>query len=50
METEKDIYNMSFTAGAAMMNETLAVAETLLECDGDWERTKEKIFKRESNE
>ena len=36
---------MSFTAGAAMMNETLAVAETLLECDGNWERTKEKIFK-----
>jgi hypothetical protein len=45
MGTENDIYNMSFTAGAAMMNETLAVAEALLECDGDWERTKEKTFR-----
>ncbi|MDD4534030.1 MAG: DUF1819 family protein [Prevotella sp.] len=45
MGTENDIYNMSFTAGAAMMNETIAVAEALLECDGDWERTKEKTFR-----
>jgi hypothetical protein len=45
MEAENYIYNMSFTAGAAMMNETHAVAGALLECDGDWERTKEKIFK-----
>jgi hypothetical protein len=45
MGIENDIYDMSFTAGAAMMNETLAVAEALLECDGNWERTKEKTFK-----
>ena len=45
MVIENDIYNMSFTAGAAMMNETLSVAEALLECDGDWERTKEKTFR-----
>lgn len=36
---------MSFTAGAAMLNEMHAVAETLVECDGDWERTKDKTFK-----
>ena len=36
---------MSFTAGAAMLNETYAIAEVLLECDGDWERTKERAFK-----
>ena len=38
-------YNMSFTAGAAMLNETYAVAEALLACGGDWERTKEKTFR-----
>lgn len=36
---------MSFTAGAAMLNETYAIAEVLLECDGDWERTRERAFK-----
>lgn len=36
---------MSFTAGAAMLNEMYAVAEALVECDGDWERTKDKTFK-----
>lgn len=36
---------MSFTAGAAMLNEMHAVAEALVECDGDWERTKDKTFK-----
>jgi len=45
MVTKNDIYNISFTAGAAMMNETLAVAEALLECDGDWVRTREKTCK-----
>ena len=45
MTTETKIYNMSFTAGAAMLNETYAIAEVLLECDGDWERTKERAFK-----
>ena len=38
-------YNISFTAGAAMLGETHAVAEALLECEGDWERTKEKTFR-----
>ena len=36
---------MSFTAGAAMLNEMHAVAEALVECGGDWERTKDKTFK-----
>lgn len=44
METSRT-YNMSFTAGAAMLNETCAVAEVLLECNGDWECTKEKTFR-----
>ena len=43
--TETNTYNMSFTAGAAMLNETYAIAEVLLECDGDWERTRERAFK-----
>lgn len=38
-------YNMSFTAGAAMLNETYAVAEVLLECEGDWERTKDRTLR-----
>ena len=45
MAIEREIYNMSFTAGAAMLNEMHAVAEALLACDGDWERTKDKTFK-----
>lgn len=45
MATEQETYNMSFTAGAAMLNEMHAVAEALVECDGDWERTKDKTFK-----
>lgn len=45
METENKTYNISFTAGAAMLSETHAVAEAFLECDGDWERTREKAFK-----
>ena len=36
---------MSFTAGAAMLNETYAVAEVLLECEGDWERTKARTLR-----
>ena len=36
---------MSFTAGAAMLNETHDVAEVLLECDSDWDRTKERVFR-----
>lgn len=34
-------YNMSFTAGAAMLNETHAVAEAYLNCDKDWQQTQE---------
>lgn len=45
MVVEREIYNMSFTAGAAMLNEMHAVAEALVACDGDWERTKDKTFK-----
>lgn len=45
MAVERETYNMSFTAGAAMLNEIHAVAEALVECDGDWERTKDKTFK-----
>ena len=45
MAVERETYNMSFTAGAAMLNEMHAVAEALVECDGDWERTKDKAFK-----
>lgn len=36
---------MTFTAGAAMLNEMHAVAEAFIECDGDWERTKDKTFR-----
>lgn len=42
---EKEIYNMTFTAGAAMLNEMHAVAEAYLDCSEDWERTKDKTFK-----
>ncbi len=45
MTVDRETYNMSFTAGAAMLNEMHAVAEALLACDGDWERTKDKTFK-----
>lgn len=37
-------YNMSFTAGAALLNETCIVAKALLECNGDWEATQDKTF------
>jgi hypothetical protein len=36
MANKSNIYNMSFTAGAAMLNETYAVAQALLDCNGDW--------------
>lgn len=38
-------YNFGFTAGAAMLNETRAIAEAYLDCGYDWERTKEKVLK-----
>ena len=39
-----DTYNLSFTAGAAMLMETHAVAQVLIECDGDWATTKKRVF------
>ncbi len=39
------IYNMTFTAGAAMIEETCAVAQAYVESGYDWEMTKEKTFK-----
>lgn len=41
----QDTYNIGFTAGAAMLNEMKAVAGALMECGGDWEKTKDKTFK-----
>jgi len=38
-------YNIGFTAGAAMLNEMQAVAGALMECRGDWEKTREKTFR-----
>lgn len=37
-------YNLSFTAGAAMVNETRAVAELYMELDGDWKEIKERAL------
>lgn len=45
MANDPNTYNMSFTAGAAMLNETYAVASAFIDCEGDWERTKEVTFK-----
>ena len=42
--SENGIYNLSFTAGAAMLVETHAVAEVLIECDGDWTKVKDRVF------
>ena len=38
--SSEQTYNISFTAGALMVNETSAVAEVYLEQDGDWEKTR----------
>lgn len=45
MAIENNTYNMSFVAGAAMMNETYVVAKAYLECDGDWNLAKKKTFR-----
>lgn len=42
--TSPATYNLSFTAGAAMLMETHAVAQILIECDGDWATTKKRVF------
>ena len=39
------IYNLTFTAGTLLMNETSAVAEAFLESGRDWETTKNRAFK-----
>lgn len=45
MNTDNPIpYNMSFTAGATMINETRAVAELYMELDGDWKEIKERAL------
>lgn len=36
-------YNLSFVAGTAMVNETLAVAEAYLQCSKDWKATYEMV-------
>ena len=41
MTEETVTYNLTFTAGSAMLNETHAVAEAFLQCEGDWNKTKE---------
>lgn len=38
-------YNLTFTAGALLMNETCAVAEVYLESGRDWDKTKECAFR-----
>lgn len=37
-------YNLSFTAGAAMLMETHAIAQVFMECDGNWATTKKRVF------
>lgn len=44
MSTVPSTYNMSFTAGAAMINETRAVAELYLDSDKNWNMTKERAL------
>lgn len=45
MQTEKT-YNLTFTAGALLLNETYAVAEAYLECGRDWEKTQTRTFEQ----
>lgn len=42
---EETTYNLTFTAGALLMNETCAVAEVYLETGRNWEITKDRSFK-----
>ena len=39
-------YNISFTAGALMVNETSAVAEVLVDTGGNWSATKDIALQR----
>lgn len=38
-------YNLTFTAGALLMNETCTVAEVYLEIGCNWATTKDRTFK-----
>ena len=42
---EEQTYNLTFTAGTLLMNETCAVAEAYLESGRNWDTTKERAFK-----
>lgn len=42
---EQKTYNLTFTAGALLMNETCAVAEVFLESGGNWDITRERALK-----
>ncbi|MDD4419075.1 MAG: DUF1819 family protein [Bacteroides graminisolvens] len=43
MEHSPKHYNFSFTAGAALLQETVTIAQTLLETNFDWDKTKQEI-------
>lgn len=42
---EQKTYNLTFTAGALLLNETCAVAEVFLESGGNWDITRERALK-----
>lgn len=42
----EDTYNLTFTAGTLLLNETYAVAEAFLECERNWDKTQEVTFKQ----
>ncbi|MBD5304897.1 MAG: DUF1819 family protein [Bacteroides sp.] len=44
MKNKPNPYNMSFTAGAAMINETRAMAELYIDLDGDWKKIKDRAL------
>ena len=44
MNNKRNPYNMSFTAGAAMINETHAVAELYIDLEGDWKKIKDRAL------
>lgn len=45
MPIDNQTYNLTFTAGALLLNETCAVAEAFLETGRNWDVTKELTFK-----
>lgn len=44
--SNNNTYNISFTAGALMVNETSAVAEVLLDQGGDWDKARDIALQR----